>query len=124
MISPEIEAFLAAYTPEVRAVALRVRDLVLQVAPGLIEEVDVPAKLIGYSKDRTYKGTLCVIMPLKSAVNLGLARGADLPDPAGLLAGTGKRARHVKLARVEDVDDPALRALLEEARARLQAIPH
>ncbi len=119
MVSPEVEAFLAPYPPAVRAIALKARELVLQAAPEMIEEVDAPGKLIGYSKDRTYKGTLCVIMPLKAAVNLGLAGGADLPDPAGLLAGTGKRARHVRLARVEDVDNPALRALLEAARAQL-----
>jgi hypothetical protein len=45
------------------------------------------------------------------------ARGAELPDPAGLLAGTGKRARHVKLRQMEDVEDPALRDLLDAALA-------
>ena len=115
MVKPEIGSFLAPCAPNVHAIALKVREVILQVTPDLIEEVDLPAKLIGYSRDRTYKGTICVIMPLKAAVNLGFARGIDLPDPSGLLAGTGKRARHVKLAQIEDVDQPALRTLIEAA---------
>jgi len=59
-------------------------------------------------------------MPLKAGVNLGLARGAELPDPTGLLTGAGKRARHVKITDVKEVEMPELRALLEVAVERLQ----
>lgn len=109
----EVQEFLAAYTPPVRAIALKVRALVFTVAPTAIEQIDPAAKLIGYGFSRTYKGTICVIMPLKSAVNLGFPRGVDLPDPTGLLEGTGKRARHVKITEVQEVEAAALRALLE-----------
>lgn len=63
----------------------------------------------------TYGGTICVIMPYAGWVDLGLPRGVDLPDPAGLLTGTGVRARHVKVRQARDVDAPALRALLKAA---------
>src|SRR5688572_2624511 len=33
----------------------------------------------------------------KAHVNVGFFHGARLPDPAGLLQGTGKRMRHVKI---------------------------
>ncbi|MBI5671023.1 MAG: DUF1801 domain-containing protein [Chloroflexi bacterium] len=52
-------------------------------------------------------------MPYQNHVNLGFARGVSLPDPAGLLEGTGKKARHVKLRTAEDVDNLAVRELLE-----------
>jgi len=48
-------------------------------------------------------------------VNLGFYRGAELPDPAGLLQGAGKRMRHVRLAAGEEVDEGALDALIEAA---------
>jgi len=48
-------------------------------------------------------------------VNLGLYRGAELPDPAGLLQGSGKRMRHVKLPAGEEVDEEALEALIQAA---------
>jgi hypothetical protein len=100
---------------------MRLRELVFSLAPDVIEQIDLAAKLLGYGFDRTYQGTLCVIMPLKAAVNLGFPRGAELPDPAGLLAGTGKRARHVKIRDVGEVEAPALRALLEAAVEQLQS---
>jgi hypothetical protein len=55
---------------------------------------------------------ICVIMPLKVGVNLGFPRGAALPDPEGLLQGTGKRARHVRVESLAGADAPALRDLI------------
>ena len=107
--------FLEPYSPAVQAIALRLRRRVFEAAPGAIEQVDAAAKLLGYGFDRTYKGSVCVIMPLKAAVNLGFARGAELPDPAGLLQGAGKRARHVKVADLQQADAPALGDLLAAA---------
>jgi len=113
----EIQAFLAAHTPPVQAAALKLRELVFAVVPDAIEQIDPAAHLLGYGFDRTYQDTVCVIMPLKTAVNVGFLRGVDLPDPTGLLAGTGKRARHVKIADRGEVEAPALRALLEASAA-------
>ena len=52
-----------------------------------------------------------------SHVNIGFFRGAELPDPAGLLEGTGKVMRHVKVRPDEDVDAVALTDLIESAYA-------
>jgi len=61
----------------------------------------------------------------KNHVNVGFFRGAELADPAGLLEGTGKFMRHVKLRPGQRVDDAALRKLIVVAYAdmkrRLQA---
>jgi hypothetical protein len=51
----------------------------------------------------------------KAHVNVGFFRGAELADPAGLLEGTGKFMRHVKLIPGRDIDAAALRALIEAA---------
>jgi len=51
-------------------------------------------------------------------VTLGIGHGADLPDPGGLMEGTGRVHRHVKLRRPEDVDRPGLRELLAAAMAQ------
>jgi hypothetical protein len=45
-------------------------------------------------------------------VNVGFFNGATLDDPAGLLHGTGKRMRHVKLRPLVAHDDRALNALI------------
>ncbi len=51
----------------------------------------------------------------KAHVNVGFFRGAEIADPAGLLEGTGKFMRHVKLRAEGDVDSGALMKLIETA---------
>jgi hypothetical protein len=48
-------------------------------------------------------------------VNVGFFRGAELADPQGLLEGTGRFMRHVKLIPGEEVDERALRGLVRAA---------
>ena len=59
----------------------------------------------------------------KSHVNVGFFYGAMLEDPAGLLEGSGKRMRHVKLKPGPELNTAALRDLIDAAyldiRARL-----
>ena len=61
----------------------------------------------------------------KDHVNVGFFRGADIADPEGLLEGTGKFMRHVKLRPERNVDATALIKLIETAytdmKRRLQA---
>ncbi|REK10773.1 MAG: DUF1801 domain-containing protein [Planctomycetota bacterium] len=56
----------------------------------------------------------------KAHVNVGFFRGAELADPAGLLEGTGKLMRHVKLRPDNKIDDDALAQLIEAAYADMQ----
>jgi len=110
-----VEDFLAAYSSDIKKLALQVRSLILDLLPDLIEQVDTSAKIIGYGYDRTYIGMICAIAPQKSYVNLMFSKGTELPDPDGLLEGTGKKARHVKIRDGEHVGNPAVRALIEAA---------
>lgn len=56
-------------------------------------------------------------------VNVGFFHGADLPDPAGLLTGSGKRMRHLKLRWGEPVDEAALGALIAAAYLDIRLRP-
>ncbi len=51
----------------------------------------------------------------KAHVNVGFFRGAELADPAGLLEGTGKVMRHVKLRPGNAIDATALSKLIHAA---------
>ena len=57
------------------------------------------------------------ILPHSAWVNLGFYRGSGLPDPEGLLEGTGARMRHVKIRSLDDAQRPALRSLVAAAYA-------
>ena len=62
---------------------------------------------------------------LKAHVNVGFFRGAEVADPEGLLEGTGKFMRHVKLRPGVEVDAVALKKLIHVAyrdiKSRTQA---
>jgi hypothetical protein len=53
-------------------------------------------------------------------VNVGFFRGAEIADPNGLLEGTGKFMRHVKLRPERDVDEARLQRLIETAHADMK----
>lgn len=114
-----IKTFLSAYDPTIQAIALQARALVLELVPDALEQIDVPAKMLAYGFAATYKEMICAIAPQKGWVNFGFPRGTDLADPAKLLIGTGKRARHIKLTTPEQVDTAAVRALLEGSVAQV-----
>lgn len=56
----------------------------------------------------------------KDHVNVGFFRGAELADPEGLLEGTGKFMRHVKLAPSRDFNAAALTNLINAAYADMK----
>ena len=117
MSDDAVKKFLERFPPDVRALALKVRAFVRTNVRGVQEQVDVPGRVIGYGFGPRYADLVCVVMPTKAGVNLGFANAVDLPDPDGLLEGTGKRQRHVKVAAEADLKKPALRALLAAAVA-------
>ena len=92
--------------------------MILDTIPNLLEMVDRPARIIGFGFGVNYKDLICTIILSKGGVKLGIAQSVDLPDPRGLLEGTGKRHRYVVLAKPSDVSKPGLKSLL---KARLAA---
>ena len=65
----------------------------------------------------------CYVLPYASWVNLGFFHASTLPDPEGLLEGTGASMRHVKVRSIEAAGAPALESLIREAlRERRRAL--
>ena len=114
-MSKETNQFLATYSPDVRRLAIKARSLIRGLIPGVQEELDKSSKIIGYGFGPKYADLICVLMPTKAGVNLGFYRAVELPDPTGILEGTGKLHRHVKLEAPADVESRALRTILRAA---------
>ena len=55
-------------------------------------------------------------------INLFFFEGDALPDPEGLLQGSGSTVRSIKITDAKDLDRPAVKALMAEAR-RLADVP-
>jgi Domain of unknown function (DU1801) len=114
-----IYEFLSSYSGKVQDLTLRVRDVVLEALPEAIERIYPTLHIIGYGRlrpDGNWGGEPPIyIAPFKEWVNLGFSWGVNLPNPDHLLIGRGLRVRHVKVARVGDVDPDKMGRLLEAA---------
>src|SRR2546423_10164143 len=117
---PAVDTFLKGYSPQVRVIAVKAREVILSVLPGATEKVFPGWKVIQYGDGAGRDGVFAVISPQKERVNLGLANGAELADPHGLLEGSGAGIRHVKLASAEAAAAPAVRQLVIDAMHALR----
>ena len=109
--------YLAPYDPHVASLALALRELVLEEAPEAIESIAKGyAVAIGFSfTGKPMKDGFCHVVAYATHVNLGFNRGADLPDPARILKGTGKAIRHITLHGHEDLEGNLIRRYLQVA---------
>ena len=109
--------YLAPYDPRVASLALALREVVLEEAPEAIESlVNGYAVAIGFSfTGKPMKDGFCHVVTYRNCVNLGLNRGALLPDPEGVLEGSGKLIRHLRVNSHDDLDRPLVRRLLRAA---------
>jgi hypothetical protein len=112
----KVTALLREYPDDVQRLAHEARRAVREWLPGADESVDVPARLLSYSYGPGYKGTVCTLILSKKGIKLGLAWGATLPDPRGLLDGSGKVHRHVQLSKPEDLNKAGVKTLVRAAR--------
>ena len=61
------------------------------------------------------EAAFCYVNAFTAHVNVGFFLGAELLDPNGMLEGTGKFMRHVKLRPEKEVDPAALEKLIRAA---------
>ena len=120
MISNEthgtFDDILATATPELRAVCKTLRSLIASSHNRFVEVVWPRQKIASFGvgpKKKTEHYAYIGVQP--SHVNLGFYHGTSLSDPAGLLEGTGRELRHLKLRKVSEVKSPSVVALVREA---------
>jgi hypothetical protein len=114
-------AYLAPYDPHVSNLALALRNIVLEEAPEAIESlVNGYAVAIGFSfTGKPLKDGFCHVVTYADHVNLGFNRGAQLADPDGVLEGSGKSIRHIRIRNHDDLDRPLVRRFLRAAIAQV-----
>ena len=109
------EEFLSQYDPKVYQHAMKLREILHANLPDIIEQVDLPAKMIGYCYSQKYADLICALFPSKKGLKLSFNRGTKLSDPESLLGGTGKISRYVVITSEDQIYSPALKTLLSEA---------
>ena len=113
----KIDEFLSNYSEEVFVNSLKLREVLFANLPGIMEQIDIPAKMIAYCYGQKYSEMICTIIPSKKGLKLGFYKGVDLPDPTNLLEGTGKLSRYIEIRSDEQIKSPALKKLNKSALA-------
>jgi hypothetical protein len=107
---PGIEAWMNAHAGELGAIARYWFDVIRDCGNDVRELLHD-----GHPTACVADAAFAYVDAFKDHVNVGFFRGAELEDPAGLLEGTGKCMRHVKLRPNGDIDSVALLELIEMA---------
>jgi len=115
---------IVALEPGHEALLRALRALAFALHPDLAEVSRPGDRAVSWGRGpKKMSEAYACALPYKDHVNLAFYRGIDLADPAGMLRGTGKAMRHMPLTKLDQVDQPAVRALLIAAREeRRQAI--
>lgn len=107
---PSVDKWLEQRDDQLGAIARRWFKTIRQLGDDVEETLHDghPTACVG-------KAAFVYVNAFKAHVNVGFFHGAQLNDPSGLLEGTGKFMRHVKLRPEENVDETALREMIESA---------
>ena len=109
---------LVMATPQLRPVCQSLRNQITSLHKSFVEVVWPKHKIASFGTGpKKMTEHYAYIAVQDSHVNLGFYYGASLPDPSGLLEGTGKKLRHVKVRDTSSSNNPALTALLRAAIA-------
>lgn len=121
--SEDLIRMLSRYDISVGELALGLREIVLKEAPEAIEKLlQVYALVFWYSLSGRMSDAFCQVVIYPKGVNLMFNRGAELPDPEGVLVGEGKIIRHIKVRRPGDLKNPHLRKFVRAALKHAKAI--
>jgi hypothetical protein len=116
----ELAAFIDKFNPDVAALIRSARRKMRQLLPQAVELVydNYNFLVIGFSPSEKPSAAIFSIAAQAKGVSLCFLQGAGLPDPAGLLRGSGKVVRNLRLESAATLDRPDVRALIRSALAR------
>jgi len=113
---------MARYRPEVARIARAARRKLRRLLPGALELVydNYNALVIGFGPTERASDAVLSIAVYPQWVRLFFLQGAGLPDPSGVLRGSGSRVRSILVEQPSLLESAVVRQLIEVAAARGQ----
>lgn len=110
----QLDAFIAKFTPEIAA---RTREALAKMRdrlPGAVELVydNYNALAIGFGPTERMSDILFSIAVYPRWISLFIMGGQILPDPEGLLKGSGNTVRHIVLDTPDLLESPGVQRLI------------
>jgi hypothetical protein len=124
-VAKQVEGFIDKFDPAMAKRVREVRAALRKRFPTAIEMVydNYNFFVIGYSP--TARPTDYIVSLAANAKGVGLSfnHGADLPDPHGILQGSGSQNRFVRLEGAKTLSDPHVAEAIDAAVAIAEELP-
>ena len=117
-VGAQVDGFIAKFDPAMAKKIREVRAELRKQLPTAIELVydNYNFFVIGYCSTEKPSDCICSIAANSKSVGLSFYYGADLPDPYGILEGSGSQNRSVRLTEgAKTLKNPQVAAMIEAA---------
>jgi len=113
----QVAGFIAKFDPAIAKLVRAARSVLRKKFPTAIELVydNYNALAIGYSTSERTSDVLFSLAVYARGLNLYFMYGRSLPDPEGLLQGSGNQGAFVRLDDLSVLDQPGVKALIDTA---------
>src|SRR5688572_24144399 len=117
LTNAELTAIIDHRPPEMAKLTKAVLAKVRERLPGSVEMVydKKNALVIGFCSAARASNVINSIAVYAKWINLYFFEGDTLPDPEGLLQGSGSMVRSIRVTDAAELDRPAVRALMAAA---------
>jgi len=119
MLTPakQVAEFVAKYDPDIQKLARACRTRLRKRLPTAFELVYDNYQFLVFGFCTAPRASDCVVSLAvsRNGVALSFYYGATLPDPAGILQGSGKQNRFIRLEGPATLGKPAVEALVKAA---------
>ncbi|SHN30352.1 DUF1801 domain-containing protein [Gracilibacillus kekensis] len=109
MSKESVEQYIEKHPKNIQEITVNLRQLILNTSSEWTEEIKWGMPSYSINKN------ICYLQASKNHVNLGFYHGAQLEDPHNLLGGTGKQMRHIRVKKMEDIDEDSLKLYVKNA---------
>jgi len=118
--SKQLAGFIAKYDPAIGKLARSARTVLRKRLPTALELVYDNYQFLAIGFAATERASDCLVSLAISpkGVALSFYYGASLPDPSGILLGSGNQNRYVRLVSARTLAEPAVEALIQAAIAQ------
>lgn len=104
-----LSEYLEKIPQEQKAAVKELNNIITEAAPTL--NASIKWGNLTYHNDKN----ICAIISHKNHINLQIWNGASLQDPNGMLKGTGKHMRHIKIEDKLNIDSIYIKNLVRQA---------
>ena len=121
-LSPEqqLTSFIEKFTPEmakrIRAARAKMRKRLPQALELVYDNYNF--FVIGYGPNEKAGDAIFSLAAQAKGLNLCFLQGAGLPDPSGILRGSGNLVRNIRLETASTLDNPEVCRLIDVALER------